>query len=250
MLRTKTVDHVGGTNGSKGVATSESYLVRSRKLPVRRRCYTRKLSRRMPRRRGGGFYLARDAVYGHDLRMRATRVSRFGLVVVGSAIAWFAGTAFSAILAEAKRILFVESFAPGTSPFAPFNPAFRIRAARTCLAAVKSQLTRATLNTIDLRQGPMLPCNVVCKRRVVRAIRRLKRVAREDFAPPGARRRDHVLRTWPAQVALYEVPLDGWRPGVPENENPLVEVIRSQFSGLRMEATSPVPPVSHVGHTG
>ena len=44
-----------------------------------------------------------------------------------------------------------------------------------------------------------------------------------------------MLRAWPAQVAFYEVSLDGWRPGLKENEDALVQVMRSRFSDLRMD---------------
>ena len=116
-------------------------------------------------------YLAPAADCGQHLRMHSVRASRFGLVILGLAALLFAETASGANGAEPKRILFVDSFASGTSPFAPFNSAFR----------------------------------------------------------------DHMLRAWPAQVAFYEVSLDGWRPGIQENENALVEVIRTRFFDLRMD---------------
>jgi hypothetical protein len=103
--------------------------------------------------------------------MRSTCAARFALVILGVAVLLFIETASSANAAEPKRILVIDSFAPGTSPFAPFNSAFR----------------------------------------------------------------DHMLRAWPAQVAFYEVPLDSWRPGIQENENALIEVIRTRFFDLRMD---------------
>jgi hypothetical protein len=103
--------------------------------------------------------------------MRLSRSTRIGLTVLGLALFLFAGIALGSNSAEPKRILFVDSFAPGTSPFAPYNSAFR----------------------------------------------------------------EHMLRAWPAQVAFYEVSLDGWRPGVAENEDALVRVMRSRFFDLRMD---------------
>ena len=44
-----------------------------------------------------------------------------------------------------------------------------------------------------------------------------------------------MLRAWPAQAAFYEVSLEGWRPGLKENEDALVQVMRSRFSDLRMD---------------
>jgi signal transduction histidine kinase len=57
--------------------------------------------------------------------MRSTDASRYGLIVLGLAVAFFAQTALGASGGEPKRILFIDSFAPTTSPFAPFNSAFR-----------------------------------------------------------------------------------------------------------------------------
>ena len=93
------------------------------------------------------------------------------MAVLGLAFLLLGVSAPSANGAEPKRILFVNSFASGTSPFAPFNSAFR----------------------------------------------------------------EHMLRAWPAQVAFYEVSLDGWRPGNKENEDALVQVMRSRFSDLPMD---------------
>ena len=103
--------------------------------------------------------------------MHTTLTSRVSVAVLGLAFLLLGVSAPSANGAEPKRILFVNSFAPGTSPFAPFNSAFR----------------------------------------------------------------EHMLRAWPAQVAFYEVSLDGWRPGIKENEDALVQVMRSRFSDLRMD---------------
>ena len=103
--------------------------------------------------------------------MHTTLASRVSMAVLGLAFLLLGVSAPSANGAEPKRILFVNSFAPGTSPFAPFNSAFR----------------------------------------------------------------EHMLRAWPAQVAFYEVSLDGWRPGIKENEDALVQVMRSRFSDLRMD---------------
>ncbi len=44
-----------------------------------------------------------------------------------------------------------------------------------------------------------------------------------------------MLRAWPAQVAFYEVSLDVWSPGIKENEDALVQVLRSRFADLRMD---------------
>jgi signal transduction histidine kinase len=93
------------------------------------------------------------------------------MAVLGLAFLLLGVSAPSANGAELKRILFINSFAPGTSPFAPFNSAFR----------------------------------------------------------------EHLLRAWPAQVAFYEVSLDVWSPGVKENEDALVQVLRSRLSGLRLD---------------
>ena len=103
--------------------------------------------------------------------MRSTFASRFALAVLGLAVLLFAETASSSNGAEQKRILFVHSFAPGTSPYAAFNSSFR----------------------------------------------------------------ENMLRAWPAQVAFYDVSLDGWRPGLKENEDALVQLIRSRFSDLRID---------------
>ena len=103
--------------------------------------------------------------------MHTPLTSRVSVAVLGFAFLLLGVSAPSADGAEPKRILFVNSFAPGTSPFAPFNSAFR----------------------------------------------------------------GHMLRAWPAQVAFYEVSLDGWRPGIKENEDAMVEVMRSRFSDLRMD---------------
>ena len=91
------------------------------------------------------------------------------MIILGFVALLFAEMVSSANAAEPKRILVVDSFAPGTSPFAPFNSAFR----------------------------------------------------------------DHMLRAWPAQVAFYQVSLDGLRPGIQENENALVEVIRARAAQAR-----------------
>jgi hypothetical protein len=93
------------------------------------------------------------------------------MAVLGLAFLLLGVSAPSANGAELKWILFINSFAPGTSPFAPFNSAFR----------------------------------------------------------------EHLLRAWPAQVAFYEVSLDVWSPGVKENEDALVQVLRSRLSGLRLD---------------
>ena len=83
------------------------------------------LSRRMRMRGRSRADLAIDADCGQHLRMRSACASRFALAVLGLVVLLFAATATSANGAEPKRILFVNSFAPGTSPFAPFNSAFR-----------------------------------------------------------------------------------------------------------------------------
>ena len=103
--------------------------------------------------------------------MRSVCASHFALAILGLAILSFGGAVSSANGAEPKRILFVNSFAPATSPFAPFNTAFR----------------------------------------------------------------EQMLHAWPAQVAFYEISLDVWRPGIKENEEALVELMRSRFSGLPMD---------------
>jgi signal transduction histidine kinase len=105
------------------------------------------------------------------VRIAHTFPSRVGLAVLGLSLLLVAVSASSANATEPKRILFVNSFAAGTSPFAPFNSAFR----------------------------------------------------------------EHMLRAWPAQVAFYEVSLDGWRPGNKENEDALVQVMRSRFADLPMD---------------
>ena len=70
--------------------------------------------------------LAVDAGYGQHLRLRSDCASRFALAVLGLAVLFSLGGAVSSANgAEPKRILFVDSFAPGTAPFAPLNSAFR-----------------------------------------------------------------------------------------------------------------------------